>query len=496
MSQDKNLFEIIKQMTKNEKRFFKLYTNLHNHSRTPYYVDLFDIFEKMEEFNETALRNKIKKTFPTKNISQLKNYLKENIFASLKSFHRKNKEWVNNYEDFTIAKTLILKGFFLDAEKILLRLKEQALAMEHSSFLIMLNHELHILKARQNQRGIESIKSRIEYCKESIKYTQIHQQKLELDNIMLKIMLIKYSDDKLTTSLNKQLRDILDNELSLFNVNSLLSKHIKIKFYNIKSVIHVALNEQEAYFENLLEMKALLESSKKDDFLEAKLILHTNISIQYVKMKDHENFSSTLSELAMLLEKHPRYKTKYTYWLHLRNLEFYTEYPNEKPNSNIDKNILKDINNKSIAMSNSNKIGLLLALARYYFTIENYTKCQYFLLQITLQQKVSSDDYYFLEIYLLEILCYYELREYNIAKNKLLSFKRRLIKEQYTGFDLPSLLNVINRFIASNKSESAFKKNLNQLNNLITNNITSSNHIYDRLLKFLQKWVLKKQKRV
>ncbi len=72
------LFKLVKSLTKNEKRFFKLYSNLYNQGKNKNYLFLFELLDGMKTYNEEVFLDKIKSRIKYSNLSQVKTYLVKN----------------------------------------------------------------------------------------------------------------------------------------------------------------------------------------------------------------------------------------------------------------------------------------------------------------------------------------------------------------------------------------------------------------------------------
>ncbi|KXK04980.1 MAG: hypothetical protein OZ913_00080 [Ignavibacteriaceae bacterium] len=79
------LFGLIKSLTKSEKRYFKLFASLQGGEKN--YIKLFDELETLDEYNESAIREKFKNEKFIKQLPFTKNYLYRLIMKSLLSFH-------------------------------------------------------------------------------------------------------------------------------------------------------------------------------------------------------------------------------------------------------------------------------------------------------------------------------------------------------------------------------------------------------------------------
>ncbi|MBK6611564.1 MAG: hypothetical protein IPG29_11960 [Sphingobacteriales bacterium] len=62
MQKSEPLFDLIKSLTKSEKRFFKIYSSRHVIGNENNYVKLFDAINQQPIYNETALLQRFKNT--------------------------------------------------------------------------------------------------------------------------------------------------------------------------------------------------------------------------------------------------------------------------------------------------------------------------------------------------------------------------------------------------------------------------------------------------
>src|SRR5690606_22901853 len=78
------LFQLIKSLEKSEKRHFKLYIKRSAGTDDLKIVQLFDAFDKMDEYDEGALLRK-NKAIKKQQLSNMKAHLSKQILASLRS---------------------------------------------------------------------------------------------------------------------------------------------------------------------------------------------------------------------------------------------------------------------------------------------------------------------------------------------------------------------------------------------------------------------------
>lgn len=128
MAVSDQLHSLIHSMTRNEKRYFKVYAN-NGENRELAYVEIFDIIMNQKEYDEQKLLKLLRNKQTAKNISVYKNYLYELILRSLAEFHQ------NKSADFKInsfiqyVRILQAKGQYKQAAKYLK--KAENLALKH-----------------------------------------------------------------------------------------------------------------------------------------------------------------------------------------------------------------------------------------------------------------------------------------------------------------------------------------------------------------------------
>jgi hypothetical protein len=127
------LFGLIKSLSRAEKRNFKLFTSRNTGSGDLKIVQLFDAFDKMEEYDEAAFLKK-NKTLKTEQLPNLKAHLYRQILSSLRVLRDDNNIEIQLYEQQEHARILYNKGLFQQALKVLARIKEAARQYHQNTF--------------------------------------------------------------------------------------------------------------------------------------------------------------------------------------------------------------------------------------------------------------------------------------------------------------------------------------------------------------------------
>jgi hypothetical protein len=155
-----SIHELIKSLTKSEKRYFKLISSRHTIGEENNYVILFDAIEKQVEYNEQALFVQFKgETFLNK-FSITKKRLYDHILSALDLFHNSSSIEAQIYKMLHSADILYDKSLY-DQSKSILRSAEK-LALKKEYFNLAL-----IIKSKQKRLF------------ETSSYTEISKQEID-----------------------------------------------------------------------------------------------------------------------------------------------------------------------------------------------------------------------------------------------------------------------------------------------------------------------------
>jgi hypothetical protein len=150
------VFQLIKSLGKGEKRNFKLYAQRNSSGEDLKIVQLFDAFDKMNEYDEVSLLKK-NKGIKKQQLSNIKAHLYKQILSSLRVMEDKNNIDIQLHEQMDFARILYNKGLYLQSLKVLDKLKETA--KQHYQFTYQLQaiqfekkiEALHITRSMENR---------------------------------------------------------------------------------------------------------------------------------------------------------------------------------------------------------------------------------------------------------------------------------------------------------------------------------------------------------
>jgi hypothetical protein len=148
MKRQDALFQLIKSLTRGEKRNFHILAQLTSGDKK--YLQLFDVIEVMEEYDEPKILKKFKRDPKfEKQLAYHKNYLYNSILNSLAYFHKGNEAEMSSIA--LHVRVLLEKNLFFQAKKLLNKAKESAMEQEKFEELLKLLYmEVEILKVTEN----------------------------------------------------------------------------------------------------------------------------------------------------------------------------------------------------------------------------------------------------------------------------------------------------------------------------------------------------------
>jgi hypothetical protein len=131
-----DVFELVKALTPNEKRYFKIFAKQHGEESTPKYVDLFEAMEKLHEFDLDKLGELIVDKRILKFLNQEKKYLKEKLLDALRIF--RGAKSVDSLLHRLLEDQAILyeKGLFSQSQRQLSKGKKLAQTFDRFAILV------------------------------------------------------------------------------------------------------------------------------------------------------------------------------------------------------------------------------------------------------------------------------------------------------------------------------------------------------------------------
>ena len=293
-AQNDQLITLIKSLTKAEKRNFKLYVNRLQSNTDVKFVQLFDVLDKLDYFDEVTILKKLP-TIKKSQLANLKRHLYKQLLISLRLIHIQKNVDIQIREQLDFARILYGKGLILQSMKLLDRIKtiasdnhQDLLELEIIEFLKLIE-ERHITRSRQVKNKVESL------VDESLTRSNVINNSIRLSNLKIEIhgFYIQYGHVK--------------NEKDVFVVKELFKNQLA----NIKL-------DGLTFFEKI--------------YLEQSYVWYYYILVDFEKCYEHaKNWVEIFHEDSNLIEEEPDlYMRGYHYVLtslfNLRRLKDFNKY--------------------------------------------------------------------------------------------------------------------------------------------------------------------------
>ena len=258
-----SVHELIKSLTKSEKRYFKLMSSRHTIGDENNYVILFDAIEKQIEYDEQALFQQFKGAAFLNKFAITKRRLYDHILNSLDLFHNNSSQEAQIYKMLHSADILYEKSLYEQAKSILRSAEKLANKKEYFNLLL-------IIRSKQKRLF------------ENTSYTEL--SKIEIDQI--------YATDL-----------YIHNQSLLYN-----------KLWNIKSQLFHLLAQKgnsrslDEFSDFKLIIDELAKNVKQNEWcFETHYLFHHIYSAYYFAINDFEKCLESLQKNIIYFEDHPAY---------------------------------------------------------------------------------------------------------------------------------------------------------------------------------------------
>ena len=222
------LIQLIKSLTKSEKRHFRLFVRRNQASEDILFLQLFDFLEKNGEYEE----EKILKTIPDikkRQLSNLKAHLYKQLLISLRLLNKNYDEDIDNRERIDFAKVLYNKGLYRQALEVLERVKKRSVEARQKSLVYEITEFEKMIEGQYITRSLENRAEDItEESAEHLKDMQIENEysnlSLRLYDLYLKVGYVRDEKDYVfiknffNSNLPKHNYDSLTSLVSCYNL--------------------------------------------------------------------------------------------------------------------------------------------------------------------------------------------------------------------------------------------------------------------------------------
>jgi len=217
-NQKDNLFQLIKSLSKSEKRQFKLYVGRLGVNTDSKFLNLFNFLDKANTYHEASiLKSGIVKK---RQLANVKAHLYKQILISLKlsPSHQNIRSQIREQLDF--ASILYHKGLYNQSLKILEKAKELAITNEEKTLAYEVVELEKVIESQYITRSISTRADELSIQAKELSYLNVIASKLsnlslQLYSIILKTGYVKNAQEK------REIENYFDSRLPKFEIEQL-----------------------------------------------------------------------------------------------------------------------------------------------------------------------------------------------------------------------------------------------------------------------------------
>lgn len=441
------LFQLIKSLSKAEKRHFKLYSTKSKAGEDAKFIKLFDLIDKQKDLNETKILEK-EPTIKSQQLSNLKAHLYKNILKSLRSFNATEDIDLQIRELLDHSTILYNKCLYDQCVKMLEKAKQTAEKCDKNLLLLEITEFEKRLVTKYIRTNIEDKVSQLikssDQINDKIKSINTFSNlTIKLYSFYLKIGFLRnHKDFELVNS-------FLYSTLPVFQEDK-LSFDEKMYLYNSFVGYYFFIQDFERGYEYAKKWVSLFEESP--ELIPSKLEMYikaiNNLLVAQAKMHKYEESELTIRKLSAiendksikLTENIRLLLFKYSATHKINRFFILGEFTEGKK---VIPDIAKSLEEFENRLDTHYIIIFYYKFACMYFGNEEYQKVVFWLNKIINMKDVDlrSDIHSFARI--LNLISHYELGNIDLVDYYIRSTYRFLIKKN----DLHLFQKIIMKFL-------------------------------------------------
>ncbi|HYF02710.1 MAG TPA: hypothetical protein VEC36_04995 [Patescibacteria group bacterium] len=386
MKTTSDLFQLIKSLTKSEKRHFTIFASKHVIGERNNYLKLFKAIDAQEKYDEAALRKQFEGEIFLKQLPVTKNYLYNLILKSMRVYRSSATIEVRLQEMLQDIEFLFEKGMEAQCKKAIIKAKE--LCYEYQKFRALLIFlEWQRRTTISNSLNDEEIDALYAEEKDVIrKLENLH----EYNALSSMIFRMHHKHGRPRTEEDFKKAQEIANHPLLREESTALTEEARVRFYNIRAALAQARGDIQEYYSNSKSLITLLEKNpahKTEDISRYINMLH-NFVDACAQSGNYDELDLTLDKLRSLPADCPNMQARIfsTVATMETNLLFRLGAPNNA--EEVLKRVKSDLAIHVDKMSPGEVIILKFNLALSHFILANYREALYWANEV-----INSDEF-------------------------------------------------------------------------------------------------------
>jgi|GEM_PF-2392438 len=458
----KPVIELIKSLTKSEKRYFKVNSSIIKTNKN--LIALFDLIDSNKDYTDKELIHQL--SLKTKNnLSVLENRLNNLILTHLKNFHNNNSQSIELNNILTQIEILYNKRLYKNCQKLILKGKKIAKQTDnHLALLNILKWESFIEKeeGKYLYQSQEKLKNILTYETKVIKdYKNLTQAKFDTFNLLL------LSKNRAIAQLNKELinydKKVTNHEFDVIKEDSF---DIKIYKLNFLAMYNMSKGDYKKCLNLYYELVEIIESSDRKNILTSNeyFLALNNQLLMLVLNKKLKGYEETLKKIYHQFSPIEAYHPLLFNITQCYELGVYCELADIKKGSIILPIIEENLTKHKDDTNDISRLLFYLNIGIMHYFNNNYSESIYWLNHFlndfsVKKSKVNSNIYYYAHI--INLVVHFDAKNYDsidyLYRESINNLKKIRV---LNNFDL-TLLNFIKvnaeKQLPHNKQKEVFK---------------------------------------
>ncbi len=476
----KTLFDLVKSLNKNEKRYFKIVVSGSKESDDKKIVQLFDHIAALENFEDEDVFNKIPH-FKVTQLSNLKAYLFEKILQVLRAYHASKIKDIQIREQIDFAQILFERRLYSQAKRCMDKAKKMAEANMN------LELQLEILKMEKNavlqnmgdlDNNVDQLVAEVQQLNGQINNINTFTNlSIQLNSFYTRIGFIRDEQDE------HRIKDFFKTNISAYNEQALTTIEL-LNLYRLYIGYYFFLQDFEHGYtyskklETTFEALPTLIESMPDDYIKSlnNLLIAQNKLFRYHEfVATNKKLQAFASRSSIRINENMRIRLLKYFYMHEINKFFMT--------GDFDKGVEliiheqgKEINALLAMLDKHSALVLNYKIACLYFGAGNFSQSAKTLNKIIniTSTDLREDLHCFARI--MNLVCHYELGNFDVIKHYIISTYRFLLKKD----DLRLFQKFVLSFLKNLSTDTDAKGLVAQFKNLKSQLLTLVESPYEK----------------
>jgi len=451
MKKNDAVFQLIKSLTRGEKRNFRMLAQLTSGDKK--YLQLFDTLDGLDEYNEVKILKKFRKD-PSfeKQFAYNKNYLYNSILNSLAYFH---KGADSELSSLTIqVKILSEKSLFHQAKKLLRKVKEKVIVQERFEELLkLLNLEAEVIMRTENVKIIRDAMRAVEF-EEKVTLEKI-ENLLEFRKLKTRVEILRRTFYMARTDNEVKLMNEVTSSDLLSDEGCALSNRAKFMYFEIHENIATYNGDEELglfYAEKALEILDSVPEILKEQQAKYLMLLNSLTRHQFI-LHGPEVAMPTMMRMRDVKPRTPFERIYRFHRFYIGYTSLHTDMGELMPEK-IEVEMMNELKVLKNDLSDNVKLTAFYWLSLYNFYQDKFSVALEWINKFLNYRKSEARSDLQVMARLLNMLIHYELGNYDLIEYNLKSTYRFAYKKEKLNLYERSLLSFVRKAInAANPKE-------------------------------------------